>query len=408
MAAALLRNAGRLGLVLWLMAAAARARADATDPQVPDSAPSAPGATAAEPAPAKPPSNFKSEEDGAFDLSRFLDTKYGFLPILVPITEPAVGYGAAGALIFMDRPMGGAADGSLSRPNMTVVGGLATENGTRGVLAGDVRHWDDNRVQTVIGLLDASVNLDFYGFGKDDQLNHHPLTYNLDMLGGGARGRYRFGATHLWAGFSYALADTEISVDEPPSSAALLGAPQRSRVGGVTPSVAFDTRDNMFTPTRGTYVEGTTGFFDPAFGGDDSFQRVYGVYLGYWPLHPKVTLGVKAEATFTFGDTPFYMLPFIQLRGAPVMRYQGQEAADTEWEMRWQCWRRYSVVGFVGLGSAWNDFQHVDNANSIVTGGTGFRYEIARKYGLHAGLDVAWGPDNTAIYIQFGSAWVRP
>jgi hemolysin activation/secretion protein len=207
---------------------------------------------------------------------------------------------------------------------------------------------------------------------------------------------------------SYALADTRISVDEAPSSAALLGAPARSRVGGLTPSVAYDTRDNIFTPTRGMYAEGTSGFFDPAFGGDDTFQRVSLIDIQYMPVHPRVTLGVKTQATFTFGDTPFYMLPFISLRGAPIMRYQGQEAADVETEVRWQCWRRISVVGFLGYGAAWNDFQHLDNKIHIVTGGPGVRYELARKYGLHAGLDVGFGPDNTAIYIQFGSAWARP
>ena len=45
---------------------------------------------------------------------------------------------------------------------------------------------------------------------------------------------------------------------------------------------------------------------------------------------------------------------------------------------------------------------------SIVTGGTGFRYELARKYGLHMGLDVAFGPDDPVVYVQFGSAWMRP
>ncbi len=362
----------------------------------------------AQPAPpARPPSKIKSEEDGWLDISGFLDKSYGFVPIVIPITEPAVGYGAAAGLVFIDRPKDGA-PGAFTRPNMTVVGGLATDNGTRGVLVGDVRHWDDDRVQTVIGGIDASVNLDFYGIGKDAQLNKHPLSYTLEPLGGGVRGRYRFGASHLWAGLSYALADTEISVDEAPSSAALLDAPERSRVGGLTPSMAYDTRDNIFTPTRGLYAEGTSGFFDPTFGGDDTFQRVSLIYIQYMPVHPKVTLGVKTQATFTFGDTPFYMLPFISLRGAPVMRYQGQEAADVETEARWQCWRRISVVGFLGYGAAWNDFQHLDNKTSIVTGGTGVRYELARKYGLHAGLDVAWGPDDTALYIQFGSAWARP
>ena len=49
-----------------------------------------------------------------------------------------------------------------------------------------------------------------------------------------------------------------------------------------------------------------------------------------------------------------------------------------------------------------------DDKQSVVTGGTGFRYEIARDYGLHLGLDVAFGPDGTAIYVQIGSAWSRP
>jgi len=102
------------------------------------------------------------------------------------------------------------------------------------------------------------------------------------------------------------------------------------------------------------------------------------------------------------------MLPFVSLRGAPVMRYQGEEAADVETEVRWQFWRRFSVVGFVGAGAAWNDFERRDNVTTVVTGGTGLRYEVARQYGIHAGLDVAFGPDGAVLYIQFGSAWGRP
>jgi hypothetical protein len=36
------------------------------------------------------------------------------------------------------------------------------------------------------------------------------------------------------------------------------------------------------------------------------------------------------------------------------------------------------------------------------------RYEIARKFGLHVGIDVARGPEDTAFYLQVGSAWFRP
>jgi hypothetical protein len=39
---------------------------------------------------------------------------------------------------------------------------------------------------------------------------------------------------------------------------------------------------------------------------------------------------------------------------------------------------------------------------------SGARVRPRRKYGIHIGLDAAFGPDNTAIYVQVGSAWARP
>ena len=43
-----------------------------------------------------------------------------------------------------------------------------------------------------------------------------------------------------------------------------------------------------------------------------------------------------------------------------------------------------------------------------MTGGGGFRYELARRYKPHMGLDLGFGPDGPALYVQFGSAWLRP
>jgi len=74
-------------------------------------------------------------QDGWLDVSGFLDSVYGFVPVIVPITEPAVGYGAAGALVFIDRKPPDS-QGRYQRPNITAVGGLCTENGTHGLFAG--------------------------------------------------------------------------------------------------------------------------------------------------------------------------------------------------------------------------------------------------------------------------------
>ena len=355
----------------------------------------------------KTPSKFFSAEDGWLDLSDFMDQSYGFAPVVIPITEPAVGYGAAGALVFVDRPKGDAQAG-FGRPNITAVGGLATENGTWGVMAGDSRHWLDERLKTLVGVVYASVNLDFYGIGEDGALEDRPLAYNLAPVGGLVEAKYRLGNSRVWAGLGYALATTQVEFDAPATTPGLPDFERDSRVGGLTPSLTYDSRENIFTPTRGTYVEARAGLFDQALGSDDEFQRVNLTGMQFLPLHSKLTLGVRGGATLSFGDVPFYLRPFVVLRGAPVMRYQGEHVAEVEAELRWQLWKRFSLDGFVGDGVTWNDFEHLDNTLTVVTGGAGFRYELARKYGLHTGVDVAFGPDATALYVVFGNAWMRP
>jgi len=106
------------------------------------------------------PSKFRSSDDGWFDVSGFLDEKYGFLPLIIPITEPAVGYGATGALAFLDQPLGETRAG-FGRPDITIAGGLGTENGTWGVLVGDIRHWLHDQLETQAGFTHLSVDLDF-------------------------------------------------------------------------------------------------------------------------------------------------------------------------------------------------------------------------------------------------------
>jgi outer membrane protein assembly factor BamA len=176
----------------------------------------------------------------------------------------------------------------------------------------------------------------------------------------------------------------------------------------VTPSLTYDTRDNIFTPTRGAYFEASAGVFSPALGADDEFQRASLLGMYYVPVCPRLYLGIRGSASASFGNEPFYLRPFISLRGVPIMRYQGEEVAQIEGELRWQFWKRFSLIGFAGGGAAWTHLERFENSRKLITGGAGLRYEIARKYGIHMGLDVARGPDNTAIYVQIGSAWARP
>jgi outer membrane protein assembly factor BamA len=391
----ILLAAGAVGILLVLMLGPSWAAAQ-TSAEKP-----------AETTPAPAPSKFRSADDGWLDVSGFLDEKYGFLPIAIPITEPAVGYGAAVGLMFLSSPLGEPRDG-FGRPDISLAGGLGTDNGSWGLMLGDIRHWFDDRIETQAGILHLSANLDFRGIGQDAFLERHPIQYNIEPTGGFVRVKYRLGDSTFWAGLGYAFAVTRVTFKVGEGTPGLPDIKRETSVGGLTPSFTYDTRDNPFTPLRGTFVEALLGVFSPALGADDDFQRLQVTAIQYFPLLSTLYLGLRGDGTATFGNTPFYLKPFIALRGAPIMRYQGDEVASVEAELRWQFWRRFSVLGFVGAGAAWNDAERVNNTQKIVTGGFGFRYEIARKYGIHMGLDIAFAPDNAAVYVQVGSAWARP
>ncbi len=37
--------------------------------------------------------------------------------------------------------------------------------------------------------------------------------------------------------------------------------------------------------------------------------------------------------------------------------------------------------------------------------GGGFRYLMARRYGMRVGMDIATGPEDTVVYLAVGSNW---
>lgn len=346
-------------------------------------------------------------EDGWPDISAFLDDKYGFLPLLMPITEPAVGYGAVFGGAFLSKPLS-AAPAGLGRPNITAGIGMATENGSWGAGVSDMRYWLDDRVQTLANVLYADVNLDYYGIGKDSALADHPLRYALNPLAVSLQAKYRFGDTRIWGGLNYAFSLTQVSFDASASMAQLPSFDKSTRIGGLTPLASYDSRDSLFTPLKGTFVELSFGLFGKALGGQNTYEDAALIAIQYIPLPFNLFLGLRGDAAATFGDAPFYVRPFVHMRGVPVMRHQGEEIAQGEAELRWQFWRRFSLVAFGGVGCAWNHFEKFDNSTTVVAGGPGFRYELARRYGIHMGIDVGFSRDATAIYLQVGNAWMRP
>ena len=347
-------------------------------------------------------------QDGQLDLSSFLEHPRGFLPIPIVITEPAVGYGLGGAGMFI-RPREEAGEEGWARPDISAVGGFATENGTRGAFAGDASRWMDGRLRTQFGGGGGRINLDFYGLGSDRASFEQKVRYTLAFTTAIAQANWQLAPTSPWSlGLRYVYADVEPKLRDDPEFPGLVDR-ARVKVSAPTAVAEFDTRDNIFTPTRGAYAESSLLASRESLGANVDFERFEQILMGWYPLSRELTLGARGNYAWSSVGTPFFLRPFVILRGVPSMRYQGDQMASVEAELRWQFYRRWSIVGFGGYGATRSTSRNVFPASqSVGSGGLGFRYELASKFNLHAGIDVAHSDGTTAIYLQMGNAWFRP
>src|SRR5262245_34908425 len=156
-------------------------------------------------------------EDGWFDISSFLELPHGFVPLIVPITEPALGYGAFGAAVFLD-PREEAGSEGWARPNITMVGGMATENGSDGFFAGNSSLWAGGDVQTLVAGGKFGLELELHGIGEDEALDHDPLDYSLDSVGLLGEVRLRLGRSHFWGALRFAYVDATVDFDGSPAA----------------------------------------------------------------------------------------------------------------------------------------------------------------------------------------------
>jgi len=353
-----------------------------------------------------PPSRFFDPQDGQLDVSEFLAHKAGFLPIPIVVTEPAVGYGGGAAAMFL-RPREEAGSEGWSRPNISGLGAFGTENGTKGAFAGDASRWMGGRLRTLVGAATGQANLDFYGLGSGLSSRDEKLRYSLDFDAAVAQVNWQLAPKSPWAiGMRYVYADVDPGLREEPLFPVLADR-TRVKISAPTLILEYDTRDNIFTPTRGVYAETSWLASREALGATEAFERFQQLLMGWLPLPGRVTLGARASYSWSSDGTPFFLRPFVQLRGVPAMRYQGDEAANIEAEGRWRFAGRWSGVAFLGAGATQTGGRSSSTQN-VASGGLGIRYELARKFGLDVGIDVAHSPGTDAVYLVVGSGWFRP
>lgn len=353
--------------------------------------------------------------DNAVDVSNWLGSVTGFVPLIMPITEPAIGYGAGGGLIFFHPNDYRVAvqEGrfqdikknniSPTPPSVTMVGGLYTESNSWGVGGAHMQVFKGDKFRYTIAGGYASVNLNYYSTYFPN-LN---LRFNTKVWGITNEGIMRIKTTDFWVGIGYAFAQLDLTFDKLFDTPDLGYNTIKTRNGALFPSIAYDSRDNIFTPNHGFKTHLKYSYSDTWLGSTETYQSFMGYVYAYHDWTEGHVTGLRVESQNTFGDPTFIYLPYVSLRGVPAMKYQDKFTLLSEMEQRIKVYNRWSLVVFGGVGKAIPSFSEWTTQELVYSYGTGFRYYLAKKFGTHMGMDFAWGPDDFAFYITFGSAWMR-
>ena len=349
---------------------------------------------------------FTDPEDGAFDASEYLLDHRGVLPVPIVITEPAVGYGGGIAAAWFSESIRDAATrarpgGRITPPNILGLAAIGTENGTRGAAIGGRLSFDEDRWRYRGGAGAMKVNLDFYGIGGRDLA----LAYTLKGWATFHEALRRLGETDHFVGARLLYLDLESNLRADFSGAGLAPREFAQKTAELGIRYLFDSRDNIFFTKSGLEAALDVMLSREALGSDTDFETYRTHVFAYQPLGERFVGAMRLDARAARGAVPFYQLPFIDMRGVPAARYQDENTGLAEIEGRWYFTPRWIGVAFLGAGRVWGRRTSFDEVGSVVSKGAGFRYLLARRLGLAAGIDVARGPEKTAWYIQFGNAW---
>jgi len=174
-------------------------------------------------------------------------------------------------------------------------------------------------------------------------------------------------------------------------------------------ALEHDTRDNIFSSTRGWFLDFSVLSFPRPLSPDFSFHRFLFDVRHYVTLGLDHVIAVQGLVAASFGDPPFQAMPKLGgdrlLRGIFFGRFQDRDLGALQMEYRFPIWRRLSGVAFGGVGKVAPTLGGLVDSHFRPAGGLGLRVLALQKERVNLRVDVAASSDAQGVYFSFGEAF---
>ncbi|QDG49604.1 hypothetical protein FIV42_02270 [Persicimonas caeni] len=260
----------------------------------------------------------------------------------------------------------------------------------------------------------ASVSLlkwpnSFYGIGAQ-VADHHEERFDATAFVVSTSIRRRVLSRHLYLGVDYEFARRSIVAQTEGllRSDSVVGS-DGGLLSAVGVNFAWDTRDNSFAATEGSYVQGSVLRYSEALGGDFSYTRFRLDGRHYVDLGHQQVLALQGMWESHVGDVPFYKLAKLggqkRLRGLFKGRYRDKNMLLAQAEYRTPPLWRLRLAGFGGIGEVYGDDSPLSVDNLLWSAGAGLRLAVDESEGVNVRADFGLSPEGTGFYLSIGEAF---
>lgn len=178
---------------------------------------------------------------------------------------------------------------------------------------------------------------------------------------------------------------------------------------GVGPALLYDSRDSIYYPRSGWYIDMNTTFDGGGFFSDYRYLKTYMDFNRYFSLGKRTVFAANVNYQQAYGNAPFYQLAALgggrRLRGQFEGEFRDHNCWQTQVEIRQEIGNNFGAVAFLGVGwisPTWTGWR-IDSAKPGA--GVGVRYKLNKKEHINVRLDIGFANDKILPYVTIGEAF---
>jgi len=178
---------------------------------------------------------------------------------------------------------------------------------------------------------------------------------------------------------------------------------------GLGPVITWDTRDNLFAPSKGSWFNAWAWLYREWMGSDFNYDY-YGLDLRHYrPVGRESVLALQGFLALTSGEVPFYEYPTPLMRGLYENVFVDKNAVAVRAEYRFPIkifgGERWGGAVFGAVGDAFPDATSTEDFDLKLAGGAGLRYALNKTEKINLRLDIGVSRYGVFPYIMLQEAF---